>query len=262
MQCGVPTRSSHVRDTHIPVVHHHTEVVGGIAVRALDDQVVELGVLEDGAAVHQIIDHHLARQRIPEADRRRHSGRRRSRAVTPAAVVARLLLACDLPFAQRVQLLLGAVAAVCESCVEQLLDHRAIPLVALRLEIRTFVLVEPEPAHAIQDHAHRFISGALAVGVLHAQDELAAMAAGIEPGEQCSAHASDVEQAGGTGREAGYDSHGAHRVADAGAVRPPGVVSIHAVEIHDDVVGSADATRDEQVPSQPLVRTGPHIEAR
>ena len=49
-----------MRDTHIPVIHHHAEVVGRVAVGALDDQVVELAVLEHRTAVHQILDHDLA----------------------------------------------------------------------------------------------------------------------------------------------------------------------------------------------------------
>ena len=47
--------------------------------------------------------------------------------------------------------------------------------------------------------------GALAVGVLDAQQELAAGVAGIEPVEQRRARPADVQEAGGRGSEAGDD---------------------------------------------------------
>ena len=42
----VVVAADHVRDPHVLVVDHHAEVVGGLAVRARDDQVVEFAVLE------------------------------------------------------------------------------------------------------------------------------------------------------------------------------------------------------------------------
>ncbi len=87
---------------------------------------------------------------------------------------------------------------------------RGIAVVALRLVVRTLVGVEAEPLHALEDDAHRFFGGALAIGVLHPQDELAAVVPRVQPGKQRRAHAADVQHAGGTGGETGNDRRGAH----------------------------------------------------
>ena len=59
----------------------------------------------------------------------------------------------------------------------------AIAVETLRLEVRALVGIEAEPRHAVEDHTHRLFRGALAVGVLDAQDELAARAARVQPAE-------------------------------------------------------------------------------
>ncbi|MNO65356.1 hypothetical protein D3C76_561100 [compost metagenome] len=48
----------HVGDLHVPVIDHHAEVVGGGAVGAADDEIVELGVGELDAATDVVIEHH------------------------------------------------------------------------------------------------------------------------------------------------------------------------------------------------------------
>ncbi len=79
---------------------------------------------------------------------------------------------------------------------------------ALRLVERAFVVIEPQPLHALEDRVDGLGRGALAVGVLDAQDERAAMASCVQPAEQGRADAADVQHAGGTGGEAGADGHG------------------------------------------------------
>jgi hypothetical protein len=49
--------ADHVRDAHVRIVHHHAEIVGGRAVRARDDEIVELLVLEHHLAVDHVLDH-------------------------------------------------------------------------------------------------------------------------------------------------------------------------------------------------------------
>ena len=61
----------------------------------------------------------------------------------------------------------------------------------------------------VEDRLHRRLGRALAVGVLDAQDELAAVLARVGPGEQRGARAADVQIAGGAGGEAGADFHSA-----------------------------------------------------
>jgi hypothetical protein len=91
--------------------------------------------------------------------------------------------------------------------VEQVIEHLPVPLEALGLVEGPFVVVQAQPGHAFQDGVDRFFRGALAVGVLDAQDEGAAVVARMQPGEQRRARAADVQIAGGTGGEAAAYAH-------------------------------------------------------
>jgi len=62
-----------------------------------------------------------------------------------------------------------------------------------------------EPAQALEDRADRRFGRALAVGVLHAQPEGAAVMAREQPVEQRGARATDMQEAGRRGGEAGDD---------------------------------------------------------
>ena len=92
---------------------------------------------------------------------------------------------------------------------QPLLDHLAVTRIALGLVERPLVRVQAEPVHAVQDHLHGFGRRTLAVGVLDAQDEYAAVAARVQPAEQRRAHAADVQQAGRARGESGAYGHGA-----------------------------------------------------
>src|ERR1700692_3316678 len=96
-------------------------------------------------------------------------------------VVARLFFACELLLAHCLQLLLGAVATVGRTALEQHGDDGMIALVPLRLEKWPLVGIELEPAHSVQNHADGFLRGPLPIGVLDAQDELAAVMTAVQP---------------------------------------------------------------------------------
>src|SRR5581483_7325606 len=83
----------------------------------------------------------------------------------------------------------------------------------LRLEERAFVRIQAEPRHAVQDRLHRGVSRTLAIGVFHAQDELAAAATRFQPAIQSRARTADVQIAGRAGSEAGAKGHGDESLA-------------------------------------------------
>ena len=58
-----------VGDAHVHVVDDDAEVVDRRAVGAQDDEVVQVGVLEHDGTLHQVVDHGLAVERGPEAER-------------------------------------------------------------------------------------------------------------------------------------------------------------------------------------------------
>jgi hypothetical protein len=79
----------------------------------------------------------------------------------------------------------------------------------VRLVDDRLVVIELEPRHAVEKGPDGLRGGSFAVGVLHAEQELAALVAGEEPVEDGGADVADVDLAGGTGSEAdAYVRHG------------------------------------------------------
>ena len=76
---------------------------------------------------------------------------------------------------------------------------------ALKLADRLAVPIQPQPFEPVENRLDRGLRRALAVGVLDAQQELAAEALGVEPVEQRGARAADVQKAGRRRRETGDD---------------------------------------------------------
>src|ERR1700722_9915996 len=70
---------------------------------------------------------------------------------------------------------------------------------------RLAVPIEAEPFEPVENRIDRRLRRPLAVGVLDAQQELAAEALGVEPVEQRRARAADMQEAGRRRCEAGYD---------------------------------------------------------
>ncbi len=78
---------------------------------------------------------------------------------------------------------------------EQLLGHLAVPVGAAELRDGIAVPVELQPFEAVDDGGDGFRVVALAVGILDAQQHLAAPALGVKPVEQRGAGPADVQVA-------------------------------------------------------------------
>ena len=100
------------------------------------------------------------------------------------------------------------IAAVGVPCRQQLLGHLAMALGAGELVERLAVPLQAQPLEGVDQGIGGGLRGALAVGVLDAQQELAAGVARIEPVEQRRARPADVEVARGRGSKAGDDGVG------------------------------------------------------
>ena len=195
-----------VRHPHVVIVDDDREHVGRIAVRTQQHEIVEILVGEDDLALHLVVDDGFALLARAQTDHGLDAGGRLRRiAVAPAAVVAhRLALETGL-LAHLLQLFHAGVTAIGAAGGEQLLGDLAMALGALKLADRLAVPIEPEPFEPVENRVHRCLRRALAVGVLDAQQERAAEALGVEPVEQSRARASDMQEAGRRGREAGDD---------------------------------------------------------
>ncbi len=76
------------------------------------------------------------------------------------------------------------------------------------LENRRLVAGKTEPVEAVENGGDRRIGRALAVGILDAQQETAAVPARIEPVEQCGSRSADMQEAGRRWGKAGDDGLG------------------------------------------------------
>src|SRR5262249_30777510 len=108
------------------------------AIGTRDDQVIELRILEGHCPMDEVMHHHFARERILEAHHGSYTGARLS-ALAADAGIARLLLASDLRLAQRIEFLLGAVAAIGAAGGEHCTDDLAVPVKSLALVVRAFI---------------------------------------------------------------------------------------------------------------------------
>ena len=211
--------ADHVGDIHFVIVDDDREIVGRGAVRAQDDQVVELLVLDRYLAHHMVADRRRAFARRLEADRRKHAGRGLGRvAVAPGAVIAdRALLGLG-PLAHRLQFCRRAVAAIGAASGEQTLRDLGVMRGAGELVDDVAVPLDTEPGEAVDDGLGCLRGRALAVGILDAQAERAAvplkpMVAREQPVEEGCARAADVQEPGRRGGKTNGDGHGPNIVS-------------------------------------------------
>src|SRR5699024_7692224 len=137
------------------------------------------------------------------------------------AVVAELWVASGRAMALG-DLLRGGEGLVDVTGLLPLRDHTLVDLAALRLataavgsaDLHALVPADAEPAHGVEQLVVGLLAGAGGVGVLDAEDELAAMVAGVGPVEQGGA---DQAHMRGPGR-AGAEAH-PHRVGGGGQGR-------------------------------------------
>jgi len=184
-----------MRDRHIDVVDDDAKIVRRRAVGTGNDEVVQLAVVEHDIALDQILDHRGAFARRAKTDRERAIGRQirdDARRRAAGAVVHRLALFFHRRLPLGVQLGGRAHARIGFRCGEQFFDLLLVERKTLGLIKRAFVVIQTEPLHRVQDRLNGLRGGALAIGILDAQDELAAGVAGKKVIEQRGARAADM----------------------------------------------------------------------
>ena len=168
---------------HIHIVDYDRKIVSRAAVAALDDQIVEFGIADLDPALDVILETDRAVAWVPEAHHHRLAGFGLQSQITATTVVARFLLRRHLLFAQRIEPLFRTLAIVSVTLLDQLVDDLVIAIETFCLEKRAFVIVEPQPRHAVQNRLHRFRRRTLEIGVLDPEHETALHFPGIQPAE-------------------------------------------------------------------------------
>eukprot|EP00958_Prasinococcus_capsulatus_P024870 scaffold3981_cov302-Prasinococcus_capsulatus_cf.AAC.2 len=204
-----------VADAHERVIDGHAEVVHGHAVAAQDDEITQRVGLPRHLASDVVVDLHRLVLGHAEAVREGcallHLGRHLlwRRGGPLAAVDGRDLELLRL-LLHRGELLVCAEARVRHVLLHQVVHVLAVDRAALRLPVRAvgallvgaLVVVQAEPRQIAQHGLLRLASGARCVGILHAEDELAAQLACVQPVEQRCSRAAHVQIARGGRREA------------------------------------------------------------
>ena len=198
-----------VGDAHVVIVDHDGEHIGRIAVATQQHEVVEVLVLPDYAALDLVLNHGFAGLRRLQPDRGLHADRRfRGIAIAPQAVIeARAALGARF-LAHRRKFLRRRIAAIGLAAGQQLLGNLAVACGPVELVDDLAIPIEPEPFQPVQNGVDGFPGRSLPVGVLDAQQHLAAAPARVKPVEQRRAGSSDVEKACRRGSKAGDDGIG------------------------------------------------------
>jgi hypothetical protein len=194
----VVVAANDVGDAHVVIVDHHGQHVGGRAVGAEQDQVVDVGIGARDCALHVVGDGEFADVGHAEADDRRCAGGKRAGWVAPggaegteefghaggvcirqAAFGGFLLLERFGLVAAGLKLLGGDGAMVCGAAFHQLVGNLGVARGALGLEHGRLVAAEAEPVEAVEDGVDGGLGGPLLVRVLDPEQELAAFRAGV-----------------------------------------------------------------------------------
>ncbi len=202
--------ADHMGHTHVMIVDDHRQHIGRRAIRTQQDQIVQLGILHGHAALHPVLDRDRTLARCAQAHDEGLTLRRgRGIGVAPGRPDTQGLLGGLGGFALGSDLVLRHVAAIGVAARHHLLRDRGMAVGPRELEHGVTVPVQAQPAHPVQDRVDRGLGRAGAVGILDAQQELAAIRAREQPVEQRRACAADVKESGRRGRETGHDSaHG------------------------------------------------------
>ena len=190
--------TDHMGDAHVEIIDHHGQHIGGRAIRAEHDHIVELVITEGHIALHRVIDHRLAVARRLEADRiRRAVGVRIVRGVAPRAMIEGRAPRGTGCLAKGFDLVLGGEAFIGMSTGQHLMGDLGMAGDAGELADGLTIPIEPKPAHAVENGLRRLRGRAGAVGIFDPQQELATTRAGIKPVEQRRARGADMHDARG-----------------------------------------------------------------
>ena len=169
-------------DLHVVIIDHHGEIIGRIAIRAQQDEVIEFLGRPAHRALDRVLEHDIAVGRL-ETHRERLVGRTVGR-VTVAPGRAQGAASRKSLVAQGLDLVGRAPAFEGMPFVEQGIGDLGMALGARKLRNHIAVPVETEPAKPVENCVDCRLGRAGAIGILDAQEELAAMVAGKQPVEQ------------------------------------------------------------------------------
>ena len=149
--------ADHMGDAHIMIIHHHGMQIGGRAIAAQDDHVIQFAIRHAHFTLHHIRHNRLAFQGRFDAN-----GKGLARLlrpwllIPPAAVITRRAAFGGSLFAHFGQFLGRCPAPIGLAHSQQRFRYFTMPRFTLCLKDRRFIGRKPQPSKAIQDLFHRF----------------------------------------------------------------------------------------------------------
>ena len=204
--------TNHMGDAHQVIVDDIGKIIGGQAVPLQQYLIVQRAVLHGDVAEHRVVECGRSLFWDALADNIRLTGGHAAEGLLQRKIAAGIV--GTVKFAA--VLLRGALfteAVVRAALFHQQLRILSVGVAALGLNIRryrpahvrAFVVGQVTLRHGAVDHVCRTLHQTALVGILNAEDERAAAAAGNKPGIQRSAQIADVHIPGGRGGEPGAD---------------------------------------------------------
>jgi hypothetical protein len=187
----VVVTTNYVTDFHIRIVDNDSEVVGWRTIGSSYDQVIELCIVELDAPSYHILDDDRSFERIPEAHNRIDAGSCPG-AFTTTAVIPNALSRVHLALPQFVEFLARTVAVIGLILGKPLLNHFTVSIEPLRLEKRTFIRIETQPRHTVENGVDILRRRTFPVGIFNPKNELAVRMARIQPAKKRCADAAEM----------------------------------------------------------------------
>ena len=138
-------------DAHIMVIHDDREHVDRRAVRAQQDHVIELRVIDFHIALHFIADHHRAAFGCAHANNIRQIWVRRGIRITPRAAIERGFTLRTRALAEGFDFVLRRETFERFAIGEHFMGNFCMTFCAFKLADHIAVVIKSEPSHALQD---------------------------------------------------------------------------------------------------------------
>ncbi len=226
----------------LDIVHHDADVIRRLAVGSKQDEVLDHVAGNGDFANHCIAERHgtfryFEAHRCPLAVFQPLSCFGGGNVETGPIVFEVGFLRCGF-FSLLVQQFGRTEAVVGMTGFEQAEGCRSMLVESCRLHVGTFIPRKPEPFHGFKDSPRHLVAGSFGIGVFDAKHKRAVVLSCIEPVEQCSSGATDVEVSGGGRRKTNANLGLAHLLSFRSAATASRTTSVFGSSVRGaDLVG-------------------------
>ncbi len=170
--------ANYVRDRHIDIIYNNRKMICGLVIGTEKDKIIHLTVIQSDFSMNQIQEgcfsgRHKETDGIGCACPQFFIDLFIAQGQTKAFIFPRtFFFDCRLPSC--FELFRLTETAISFLVYDKFQRGFAVNRNAIRLKEWTFIPVEPEPGHAVQDYVHHFLRRPLQIRIFNAKDECSA----------------------------------------------------------------------------------------